>query len=80
MKNVDVTPERMSPENKEYRRLAVYTGLISAIAVMLVVPVYVGHLLDEHWGTHPWLMLAGLFAGSAAALFEVFWLLRQDRD
>jgi F0F1-type ATP synthase assembly protein I len=46
----------------------------------LVTPIYVGHLLDEHWGTDPWLMLVGLFAGSAATFFEVFWLLGWDRD
>jgi F0F1-type ATP synthase assembly protein I len=74
------TLDHMSPENKELQRLAVYTGLISAIAVMLVVPVYLGHLLDEYWGTDPWMMLVGLFVGCIATFFELFWLLKRDRD
>ncbi len=70
----------MSGGSRDYRRLAVYSGLISAIAVTLVVPIYLGHLLDDRWGTRPWLTLVGLLAGTCGAFFEVFRLLQQDRD
>lgn len=70
----------MSSGNRDYRRLAVFTGLISAIAVTLVGCVYLGHLLDESWGTRPWMTLAGLLVGTVGAFVEVFRLLGQDRN
>lgn len=70
----------MSSGNKDYRRLAVFSGLISAIAVTLVGAIYVGHWLDERWGTRPWLTIAGLCVGTAGVAFEVFRVVSRDRS
>jgi F0F1-type ATP synthase assembly protein I len=70
----------MASGDNHARRLAVFTGLITALAVTLVGCVYLGHLLDERYRTDPWLTLVGLLVGAGAACFELFRLLGRDQE
>jgi F0F1-type ATP synthase assembly protein I len=34
--------------------------------------LYLGSLLDERWGTEPWLALVGAFVGAAAGFYYLY--------
>jgi len=43
-------------------------GIQMAVAIGLVG--FIGYMLDQHWQTSPWLMVVGIFLGSAAGLYQ----------
>lgn len=66
----------MSPEgpkgdggdwSRVLREAAPYLGLGTSLAGAVLLPLFVGHTLDERWGTTPWLTLAGAMLGLVAA-------------
>lgn len=63
----------------DYRRLALYTSVIFILPTTLIGGLLVGRWADQRWGTEPWLTLAGLLLGIAAAFLELFRILKRDR-
>jgi F0F1-type ATP synthase assembly protein I len=63
----------------DYRRLALYTSVIFILPTTLVGGLLVGRWADQRWGTEPWLTMAGLLLGIAAAFLELFRILKRDR-
>ena len=45
--------------------VAKYLSIGAEIAASLGVPILAGHLLDDYFGTSPWLILAGCVVGIA---------------
>ncbi|MBI1803627.1 MAG: AtpZ/AtpI family protein [Ignavibacteriae bacterium] len=43
-------------------------GIQMAVAIGLMG--FVGYALDRHWQTTPWLMVAGIFFGAAAGMYQ----------
>jgi len=35
----------------------------------IVLMGFLGYLLDQHWSTQPWLMVAGIFFGAGAGMY-----------
>ncbi len=54
------------------------------VGTMLVAPMgvlgLIGHVLDRHFGSGPWLLLAGLLLGMAAGFVNFFRLVLERRD
>jgi ATP synthase protein I len=63
----------------DYRRLALYTSVIFILPTTLIGGLLVGRWADQRWGTEPWLTMAGLLLGIAAAFLELFRILKRDR-
>jgi putative F0F1-ATPase subunit (Ca2+/Mg2+ transporter) len=38
----------------------------------ILLGVFGGHWLDHRWGTGPWLLLVGTFAGAAAGFYNLY--------
>jgi len=59
--------------------LWVIFGLYGAVGIQLALAViaglFLGHYLDNKWGTAPWLMLAGLTLGFAGGLYNLIRIL-----
>ena len=70
----------MRGDQRDYRRLALYSSLILALPTTLLGAVYLGYLADRHMGTSPWLTLAGFLIGTAGAFWELFRIIGRDRD
>ncbi|RNC85576.1 MAG: AtpZ/AtpI family protein [Balneola sp.] len=64
--------ERYLP--KKYRE---YIGLGAEIAATLAVPLFVGYLFDQYFGTSPWLLLAGAFVGILLFFNSIFRIARK---
>ena len=47
-----------------------FIGLGIQLAAAVVLMFFVGRWLDREFGTAPWLMVVGLFFGTAAGLFN----------
>jgi F0F1-type ATP synthase assembly protein I len=65
-----------------YRAYAVYSAVALELALGIVAGVLGGRWLDARWGTEPWLMIAGVVAGSVAGFTVLFKTLshEQKRD
>lgn len=50
------------------------------MAAAVGLPTWLGWYLDKRWGTTPWLTLAGVLLGTAAAFVEMFRMLKQLGD
>jgi len=59
------------------RALGVFGGLAFTLGLTTAAGAFLGHYLDQRWGTVPWLTLAGTLAGMAAGLAEVVMALRR---
>ena len=57
---------------KAYRDAAPYLALGIQLAATVVIVSYAGYWADQHFGTGPWLLLAGLGIGAAAGLYNFF--------
>lgn len=44
-------------------KYAEYVGLGAEIAVSMAFPIVAGYLLDDYFGTSPWLVLTGVVVG-----------------
>lgn len=66
-------PKRQDPRRKDgpYADLGRYAGLGLTFAITLVVFAYGGMWLDEHLGTEPWLLIAGVFAGAVGGTISL---------
>lgn len=53
-----------------------YTWLGVEFAAIFVGFVYLGHWLDNRLGTQPWLVLLGICAGFAIALYRLIFVAR----
>lgn len=55
---------------KAFRKAGPFFGLGIQLAAAVVIMFFIGHWLDEKWGTTPWMMLAGITFGAAAGLYN----------
>jgi F0F1-type ATP synthase assembly protein I len=51
---------------------AEFAGLGVQFAATLAVSAYAGHWLDRKLGTSPWLLILLVFAGAAAAFYNMY--------
>ena len=66
------------PKGPELLRIsASYLELGLRLAVIILLALWAGHKADKHWGTHPWLMIAGLLVG---AVVGFYWFIMTIRD
>ncbi|MFG0332691.1 MAG: AtpZ/AtpI family protein [Maioricimonas sp. JB049] len=56
-----------------------WAARVSSIAMTMAVPPALGFWADRHWGTAPWLVIAGACLGFAVAMLEVFKLASPPR-
>jgi ATP synthase protein I len=72
--------KRRAPQDPQRLQVGRAIALASAcgidLAVLVVVGVFAGHLLDDHLHSSPWGLLVGLFVGLAAGCYTVYLLLR----
>jgi len=56
-------------------------GLLGSIGLVMALSAFVGfgigYLLDKHFGTEPWLSVAGLLLGIVAGFREAFRIIRR---
>jgi len=57
---------------------AKYLGLGFQFAASILVFLFLGRWLDRRFGTEPWLLLTGVFAGAAAAFYSIYRQLMAD--
>ncbi|MDR3134521.1 MAG: AtpZ/AtpI family protein [Deltaproteobacteria bacterium] len=69
------------PSYAQFRALATASSMGLAVVISIFLGLGLGLLLDRHFGTKPWLMLAGLLLGVAAG-FRNLWVmaLRVERS
>jgi F0F1-type ATP synthase assembly protein I len=60
-----------------YRRLAVYSSVIFLLPSTLLGGYFFGYLLDDYFGTEPWISVAGLLLGGAGGFVHLFRLLNR---
>jgi F0F1-type ATP synthase assembly protein I len=69
------------PGHRSNQRALGLTSVAFVMAAAVALPTWLGHYLDERWHTGgPWLTLAGLFLGMAAAFVEMFRMLKTLGD
>jgi F0F1-type ATP synthase assembly protein I len=51
---------------------------ITAIAIEMAAPAWLGHWLDDRWGTEPWLVAVGALLGMSAALWHLMAIARRS--
>lgn len=62
-------PSEDGPQERRIRlRWAAYLGLGLEMGLTVAGLTWLGHYLDERWGTAPWLLLTGGLVGAASAL------------
>lgn len=54
----------------------VYGAVGIQLAISVVAGLFLGHYLDEKWGTNPWLTLLGLILGFIGGLYNLIRVLR----
>jgi ATP synthase protein I len=59
------------------RAVGVVGGLAFVLGAMTGLGAFLGHYLDQRWGTAPWLTLAGTLCGMGAGFIEVFSVIRR---
>lgn len=69
----------MSSDNP-YRKLAVYTSLIFILPTTLLGSFYLGYLIDEYLESSPFFTMIGLFVGIVGAFYQIFQILKMERD
>jgi F0F1-type ATP synthase assembly protein I len=57
-------------ETDSPRQWAPYLNLGAVLAACVGIGVWIGHTLDERWGTEPWLLLVGSLFGVASGLYH----------
>jgi len=66
----------MEPNDSGFKRTlgpaGPYLSLGLELAVTLLVFIFAGYYLDKHWGTHPWLLLAGATLGFIVAFYNFY--------
>jgi F0F1-type ATP synthase assembly protein I len=68
-------PDKESPTRKAvrtYAQASEYLGLGFQFAATILVFLFVGHWLDGRLGTHPVLLVVGVFGGAAAGLLNLY--------
>ena len=58
---------------------AEYMGLGLQFGLSIVLFMFIGLWLDRRLGTYPWLLVAGVFGGAAAAFYAIFRRLTADQ-
>ncbi len=61
-------------------RTLVLTTVGITLAVSVGLGAVVGMWLDRHWGTEPWLTVAGLLVGAAAGFLELWRTVQRVSD
>jgi F0F1-type ATP synthase assembly protein I len=56
-------------ETPPLRQWAPYLNLGGVLAACAGIGVWIGHTLDEHFGTEPWLLLFGSIFGIVSGLY-----------
>ncbi len=67
-------------ENKNsgiLQAMAVTTVIGAEMAVTVTTGFFGGRLLDRHFGTDPWLMVAGILTGVAAGIWGIITTLKR---
>ena len=59
------------------RTIGVAGGLGFVLGLSAVLGALAGRYLDHHWGTGPWITLAGTLLGTAAGFYEVVTVLKR---
>jgi ATP synthase protein I len=76
----DTRTPAIDPEVKKLWRIAGSTGAVGIeIAAAVVIGYFGGNYLDHRFGTHPWLMYLGLFAGVGASIKALVRVTREYR-
>lgn len=76
----DTRTPAIDPEVKKLWRIAGSTGAVGfEIAAAVAIGYFGGNYLDHRFGTHPWLMYLGLFAGVGAAIKALVRVTREYR-
>ncbi|MFA6109480.1 MAG: AtpZ/AtpI family protein [Candidatus Latescibacterota bacterium] len=68
-------PDKESPTRKAvrtYAQASEYLGLGFQFAATILVFLFVGHWLDARFGTHPVLLVVGVFGGGAAGFITLY--------
>jgi len=67
-----------------YRQLAPFMGLGTELAASVAGMLLIGYFLDKHFGTSPWLLLAGAVVGMVGGFYnfirEIQKLSKSQRD
>ena len=56
---------------KTYREVGPYLGLGFQLAATILLMLYIGWLLDDYFGTQPWLTIIFSFFGGSAGIYNV---------
>jgi ATP synthase protein I len=76
----DTRTPAIDPEVKKLWRIAGSTGAVGMeIAAAIAIGYFGGNYLDHRFGTQPWLMYLGLFAGVGASIKALVRVTREYR-
>lgn len=82
IKKGSTSPLRQDPspiDKKQMRATGIAAGLGCSIVATVIVCIVGGVLLDRELGTEPWITLAGVGIGMAAAGYQLYELATLDR-
>ena len=73
----------MSDKNDK-RSFGYVYGLYGGVGIQLVAAiaggVWLGHLVDKKFATTPWFMLLGILLGTMGGFYNLFVLLKREKD
>jgi F0F1-type ATP synthase assembly protein I len=72
-------PERSPPPREPATSGAAVAGLGLQFVVAILLFLFIGKWADEHLGTEPWLLIAGVFLGAAASFYSIYRRLMADQ-
>ena len=58
-------------KNKGMQALALTTTISMEIAITVTLGFWGGRFLDRHFGTEPWIMVAGVLLGMGLGIFSI---------
>jgi hypothetical protein len=69
--------QRDSQRRKQFRDIGIYTAIPMMMVIGPALGYFLGHLAEKRWGHEPWLSAGGAFFGLAAAVRQIWLLLKQ---
>ena len=66
-----------SRNQRPMQTIGMVGGLGFVLGLSALLGALAGRYLDQHWGTGPWITLAGTLLGTAAGFYEVVTVLKQ---
>ena len=67
-------------ESRGPSSIGTYAGLGLQFAISILIFLFVGQWADKKLGTSPWLLIAGVFLGAAAAFYSIYRRLMTDLE